>query len=58
MPYMKDIVGAFKENPAVKVIIGGAPVTEDYAKSIGAHGYGSDANDAVKVVDRLLAATA
>jgi len=58
MPYMKDIVNAFKDNPAVKVIIGGAPVTEDYAKSIGAHGYGSDANDAVKVVDRILAATA
>lgn len=58
MPYMKDIVSAFKDNPAVKVIVGGAPVTEDYAKSIGAHGYGSDANDAVKVVDRILAATA
>lgn len=54
MPYMKDIVGAFKSRSDVKVVIGGAPVTNDYAKSIGAHGYGCDANDAVKVVDKLL----
>ena len=54
MPYMKDIVENFKGNTGVKVIIGGAPVTQEYADSIGAHGYGCDANEAVKVVDKLL----
>jgi len=55
MPYMKDVVSHFKaKGKSVKIIIGGAPVTEDYAKQIGADGYGSDANDAVKVVDKLL----
>jgi 5-methyltetrahydrofolate--homocysteine methyltransferase len=53
MPYMKDVVEHFK-GKSVKVIIGGAPVTQDYANTIGADGYGSDANEAVKVVDKLL----
>jgi len=53
MPYMKDLVSAFKSSGA-KVVIGGAPVTQDYASQIGADGYGSDANDAVKAVDLLL----
>jgi methanogenic corrinoid protein MtbC1 len=38
----------------VKVIIGGAPVTADYAERIGADGYGADAVQTVAVVDRLL----
>lgn len=55
MPYMKDIVSHFKAlGKGTKVIIGGAPVTDEYAKQIGADGYGSDANEAVKVIDRLL----
>ena len=35
-------------------VIGGAPVTDDYAKQIGAHGYGQDANDAVRAVETCL----
>jgi 5-methyltetrahydrofolate--homocysteine methyltransferase len=58
MPYMKDIVEAFQGDAAVKVVIGGAPVTDEYAKTIGADGYGSDANEAVKQVDLLLKKTA
>ncbi len=58
MPYMKDVVGAFKGNPNVKVVVGGAPVTNEYANTIGADGYGSDANEAVKCVDALLEKTA
>jgi len=54
MPYMKMIVDAFKGRPDVKVIIGGAPVTQQYAQEIGAAGYGSDANDAVKIVEKCL----
>ncbi|WP_176014182.1 B12-binding domain-containing protein [Victivallis sp. Marseille-Q1083] len=54
MPYMKEVVEHFK-GKKVKVIIGGAPVTQQYADEIGADGYSSDANGAVKLVDRLLA---
>jgi len=54
MPYMKDVVSAFKDRPQVKVVIGGAPVTQQYADEIGAAGYGQDANSAVKVVDGLI----
>lgn len=57
MPYMKDVVERLKERD-VKVVVGGAPVTQEYADNIGADGYGSDANDAVKVVDQLLGKTA
>jgi 5-methyltetrahydrofolate--homocysteine methyltransferase len=39
----------------VKVIVGGAPVTERFAKEIGADGYGPDAAAAVEVVKSLLA---
>lgn len=55
MPYMKEVVDHFKKaKPDVRVVIGGAPVTQEYADSISAHGYGSDAYDAVKLVDRLM----
>jgi 5-methyltetrahydrofolate--homocysteine methyltransferase len=39
----------------VKIIIGGAPVTQKFAEQIGADGYSSDANKAVRLVDQLLA---
>jgi 5-methyltetrahydrofolate--homocysteine methyltransferase len=39
----------------VKVIIGGAPVTEDYAKKVGADAFAPDASSAVRVVRQLLA---
>jgi 5-methyltetrahydrofolate--homocysteine methyltransferase len=37
------------------VVIGGAPVTKDYADRIGARGYAPDAASAVEEVGRLLA---
>lgn len=46
MPSMRDTVQALKDaglRDKVKVLIGGAPVTEDYAREIGADGYGRDA---------------
>lgn len=52
MPYMKEIVNAFKGK--AMIIIGGAPVTQAYADEIGANGYSDDANGAVKLVDSLL----
>ena len=54
MTYMKEIVNYFKQNnEGVKIVIGGAPVSEEYAAEIGAHGYGEDANAAIKAVDSL-----
>ena len=52
-PYMKEVVDHFKGR-GVKVIIGGAPITEEYAASIGADGFSADANGAVHLVDRLM----
>jgi methanogenic corrinoid protein MtbC1 len=54
MPYMKTVVDHFRENPNVKVLIGGAPVTENYANEIGADGFGKDANEAVAAVEKAL----
>ena len=54
MPYMKDVVDHFRGTP-IKVIVGGAPITQEFADEIGAAGYSCDANEAVKLVDSLLA---
>ncbi len=55
MPYMKEVADHFR-GKGVKVIIGGAPVTQAYCEEIGADGYSEDANGAVKLVDQLLKA--
>jgi 5-methyltetrahydrofolate--homocysteine methyltransferase len=56
MPYMKEIVEHFKgKGSDVKILIGGAPVTQEYADEIGADGYSSDANEAVASVEKALA---
>jgi len=39
----------------VKVIVGGAPVTADYAKSIGADGFAADASQAASLAKSLVA---
>jgi 5-methyltetrahydrofolate--homocysteine methyltransferase len=57
MPSMKDIIEAFKESgirDQVKIMIGGAPVTEDYAESIGADGYSANAASAVHLAKKLI----
>ncbi len=46
---MKNIIKAIKEkNPKAKIMIGGAPVTEDIAAKFGADGYAKDASNALK----------
>jgi len=46
---MKDIIAKIKEkNPNVKIMIGGAPVSEDLAGKWGADGFAKDANNALK----------
>ncbi len=57
MPYMKEVIEALKTEDLrqnVKIIIGGAPVTESYAETIGADGYAPDAGSAVDLSKRLL----
>lgn len=43
-----------KAVPSAKIIVGGAPVTQDFADKIGATGYAPNAFDAAKLVDSLL----
>ncbi len=40
--------------PAVKVVVGGAPVTQEFANRIGADGYAADAGSAVDLARRLV----
>lgn len=56
MIYMKEVVQALKEaglREKVKVIIGGAPVTQSYADQIEADGYAPDAASAVDLTKSL-----
>jgi 5-methyltetrahydrofolate--homocysteine methyltransferase len=58
MPGMKTVINSLQsagKREKVKVIIGGAPVTQAYAESIGADGYASDASRAVALTMSLLA---
>lgn len=55
MMEMKEIVDKAREQGVkAKIILGGAVVTESFAKEIGADGYSADAGEAVKLVNRLL----
>ena len=56
---MKDCVELLKEkglHGKVKVIIGGAPISQEYADEIGADGFASDAARAVDLCRKLLSA--
>ena len=57
MGYMKEVIEALEVaglREQLTIIVGGAPVTQEFADMIGADGYGSNANSAVKVAKRLL----
>lgn len=57
MPYMKTVIEALQTaglRDKVKVIVGGAPVSEGFAREIGADGYSDTANAAVSTVKHLL----
>ena len=57
MPSMKDVVKAVGDSglkDKVKVMIGGAPLTQSYADEIGADGYAPDAASAVDEIKQLL----
>ena len=55
MVQMKNIIENLKEKGAgAKIIIGGAPVTQNYCDEIGADGYAADAASAVEVGKNLV----
>ena len=57
MPAMKEVIEVIRKDSEikdVKVMVGGAPVTQEYADSIGADGYGPDASTAVDIAEELL----
>lgn len=57
MVQMKSVVEAVeKDGLKIPVVIGGAPVTRDYADKIRARGYAPDAASAVEEIGRLIAA--
>ena len=57
MPSMKTTIEGLREagvRQSVKVIIGGAPVTQKYADEIGADGYSDNASSAVALARKLI----
>ncbi|MGI6686140.1 MAG: cobalamin B12-binding domain-containing protein [Bacillota bacterium] len=56
MLHMKDTIELIKEEGLkVKVIVGGAPISQDFADEIGADGFAPDAASAVELCAKLLA---
>jgi 5-methyltetrahydrofolate--homocysteine methyltransferase len=59
MPNMKITIDALKEagiRDQVRVMVGGAPLTDQYAKEIGADGYAPDASRAAALAKSLVSA--
>ncbi len=57
MPFFKTNIEALEEaglRDKVKVMVGGAPITSEYAMSVGADGYGPDASQSVRLAKRLM----
>jgi len=56
MAGMKNVVDLIRDrglDGEIKVIVGGAPLSKDFAAAIGAHGYGYDATSAVDLVKEI-----
>jgi len=57
MPMMKETIDAFSESgirDQIKILVGGAPVTQTYADDIGADGFAPDAGAASKLAKSML----
>jgi len=57
MTGMKDVVELVKTRglqDKVKVIVGGAPLSKEFADQIGADAYGYDASNAVEIVKEMV----
>jgi 5-methyltetrahydrofolate--homocysteine methyltransferase len=56
MPEMQNVMEAFQNSglrDKVTLIVGGAPVTSEFARSIGADHYAKDAADAVDIINKI-----
>lgn len=56
MPEMQNVMEAFQNSgirDKVTLIVGGAPITSDFAKSIGADHYANDAAEAVEIINKI-----
>lgn len=57
MNYMEEVINALREaglRDKIKVMVGGAPVNDAFARKIGADGYSSNANAAVTLAKQIL----
>lgn len=57
MNYMKEIIKGVEDaglKGKVKVMVGGAPLSKNFADAVGADGYSSNANEAVSVAKSLV----
>ncbi|MFX1598927.1 MAG: B12-binding domain-containing protein [Promethearchaeota archaeon] len=57
MPAQREIVDLLRKEglkKSIKVMVGGAPATEDWAKEIGADGYAENAVEAISVAKKLV----
>ncbi|MCM1111870.1 MAG: homocysteine S-methyltransferase family protein [Muribaculum sp.] len=58
MQRMREVIAcARRERLSVKIMVGGAVITQEYADEIGADGYSKDAADAVNLAKRLIGGT-
>jgi corrinoid protein of di/trimethylamine methyltransferase len=54
MPDLADLLGEMGIRDKFRIMIGGAPVTQEFTEEAGADGYGKDAAEAVEVAKRLM----
>ena len=57
LPEMKNVINALTEaslRDGMRIIIGGPPTSNEFAKEIGADGYGRDAQDGFKLLESWL----
>lgn len=55
---MRPVVQHFRNRENVKIVVGGAVITQEFADDLGADGYGEDASDAVRAVRESLGLSA
>jgi methanogenic corrinoid protein MtbC1 len=58
MPYQEEVIKLLNElgqRDKFWVILGGGPVTGEYARDVGADGWAADAAAAVRVIEQMLA---
>ena len=58
VPSMEETIRLIKNNvPNIKIMVGGAVLTREYAEKIKADGYGKDAMEAVRLADAWISET-